>query len=243
MRARQDPVMSATVETMRGTRSSCSAKISSGSEGAVVGLGPQMGAGTRVDELHRDAQRRSRLAQAPLHHVAGAELLADGAHVGRLAGERVELRATTRRYEKRESPVTISSESPSASAVRSASAPRVLERQHRDPEAFVDPGRARSASAARPASAPASVVAARPPCQARSSLRDVARGLDRSRALSRQRGRARQLARHVVAAPPRAAAACRAGSLTRLGRRVARERALARRHLVEHTPSEKMSLR
>ena len=43
----------------------------------------------------------------------------------------------TLRYEKRDSPVTISSVSPSARAATSASAAAELERQHRDPEALV----------------------------------------------------------------------------------------------------------
>ena len=80
------PYASATVETIRGTRSSCSAKMSLGTERPVVGLRPEMRAGRRVDELHRDAQLRARLPEAAFHDVAGADLLADRAHVAACAG-------------------------------------------------------------------------------------------------------------------------------------------------------------
>src|SRR5208337_5056013 len=55
-------------------------------KGTIGGLGPEMGAGTRVDELHRDAQLASCLAKAALHHVARAEFLAGGTYVDRLTG-------------------------------------------------------------------------------------------------------------------------------------------------------------
>ena len=54
-------------------------------EGPVVGLRPEVGAGRRVDQLHRDAQLPGRLPEASLHHVARADLAADRPHVGRAA--------------------------------------------------------------------------------------------------------------------------------------------------------------
>ena len=120
------PCTSATVETIRGTRSSSSSKTASGRNGALVGLGPEVGTGAGVHELHREAQRGSRLPEASLHHVAGAELPARPMRTsaGTLAYRASNSRAITRRYEKRDSPVTISSDSPSASGARSALAPR-----------------------------------------------------------------------------------------------------------------------
>ena len=59
------PWVSATVETMRGTRSSCSSKVSLRAESAIIVLGPQMGAGDCVHQLYREAQLGARLAQAP----------------------------------------------------------------------------------------------------------------------------------------------------------------------------------
>jgi hypothetical protein len=56
-----------------------------GLEGAVVGLRPQVGARAGVDELRGDPQHGARLTQAAFDDVAGAELLADGADVHRLA--------------------------------------------------------------------------------------------------------------------------------------------------------------
>ena len=67
-------------------------------EGAFVVLGPEMSAGDRVHELHREAQLRSRLPKASLHHVARAELLAGGTDVTADSARRgVELRAITLR--------------------------------------------------------------------------------------------------------------------------------------------------
>ena len=60
----------------------------------------------------------------------------------------VEPRAITRRYEKRDRPVTTSSESPSDRAFSSARA-GVLEGQDGDPEAFVGAGRARAGDGRR----------------------------------------------------------------------------------------------
>ena len=53
-------------------------------EGALVALGPEMGAGDRVHELDREAQLRSGLTNAAFHHVASTELLTDGADIARL---------------------------------------------------------------------------------------------------------------------------------------------------------------
>ena len=72
--ARQHAAQSATVDTIRGTRSSWSAKMVSGLEGAFVGLRPQMGAGFASTSC-RHPQLRAGLTQAAFHHVAGAELL------------------------------------------------------------------------------------------------------------------------------------------------------------------------
>ena len=67
-------------------------------ESALVVLGPEMSAGHRIHELHRDAQPRSRLAEAALHHIARAQLFADGSHIaGSLEYVAVELRAITLR--------------------------------------------------------------------------------------------------------------------------------------------------
>ena len=52
---------------------------------AFIVLSPEMSAVRRVDELNCQAQLCSRLSQAALHHVASAEILADGPHVPRLA--------------------------------------------------------------------------------------------------------------------------------------------------------------
>ena len=54
-------------------------------ERPVVGLGPEVRAGNRVDQLDRDPQRRAGLTQTPVQDVARAERLADGADVRRLA--------------------------------------------------------------------------------------------------------------------------------------------------------------
>ena len=98
-----------------------------GTERAVVCLCPQMRAGTGVDELHRDAQDRARLAQASFHDIARGRSLANRPHVtSSPASLPLELRAMTRRYEKRERPVTISSDNPSASDVMSALPPLYL---------------------------------------------------------------------------------------------------------------------
>ena len=56
-------------------------------EGAIVGLGPQMGGGVRVDQLGRHTERGARLTEGSFDHVAGAEPGTDGADVSCLAGE------------------------------------------------------------------------------------------------------------------------------------------------------------
>ena len=106
-----------------------------------VGLGPQVGAADGVDQLRGDAQRASRLAQASLHHVAGADLMADGPHVeratreagGRAARDHPQVREPRQaRHDLLGQPLGQGGE------VRAAAA--VLERQHRDPEGLVGAG-------------------------------------------------------------------------------------------------------
>ena len=135
------PCASATVETIRGDEVVLQFENAFRTERAIVGLGPQMGARLGVDELHRDADLASRLAKGPVDHVARAQLMADGAHVGRLA--RVAKRGAARDHPRREAqhahhdalgqPVGQRRE------VRAATCE--LERQHRDPEALVPRGR------------------------------------------------------------------------------------------------------
>ena len=48
---------------------------------AVIGIGPEMRAACRIDELRGDAHAVAGLAQAALEHVADAELARDLAHV------------------------------------------------------------------------------------------------------------------------------------------------------------------
>ena len=50
---------------------------------AVVALGPDVGAGRRIDELAGDAHAIRRLAHAAFEHVAHAEFAADLLHVDR----------------------------------------------------------------------------------------------------------------------------------------------------------------
>ena len=57
-------------------------------EGAIIGLGPEMGAGAGIDELYSNAQPGPRLAkQAALYHVARPQFLARRS-ADRLAGLR-----------------------------------------------------------------------------------------------------------------------------------------------------------
>ena len=57
-----------------------------GSESALIRLRPEMRSGDRVRQLHRQAQFSSCLTQAAFHHIACAELFADGADISRFAG-------------------------------------------------------------------------------------------------------------------------------------------------------------
>ena len=117
-----------------GARSSCSSKIV-GLVGAVVGLGPEVRPAHGVHDLHGDAQRRSRLADAALHDVARPQLLADRAYVEPLAAvtARSIYRATTKRWEKRESPVTMSSVEAVGKGLDVRIACGTAEGQHGDP--------------------------------------------------------------------------------------------------------------
>src|SRR4029077_1689463 len=54
-----------------------------GAERTVISLGPKMGTGIGVDELHGDSQHGPRLAKTPFHYVTRAEFLANGADVAR----------------------------------------------------------------------------------------------------------------------------------------------------------------
>jgi hypothetical protein len=97
-----------------------------------------MGAGRRIHELHRDAQRRAGLAQAPLHHVAGAKFAAHRANVHRFAAEtpRGAARHDAQMGEPHEAHDDGLAEAVGQRfevGVRAT----VLERQHRDPEPFV----------------------------------------------------------------------------------------------------------
>ena len=110
-------------------------------ERAIVGLGPEMSARLGVDELHRDADLASRLAKSPVDHVARAQLVADGAHVGRLA--RVAKRGAARDHPQvREAQHghhdALGQPLGQGGEVRAAAA--VLEGQHCDPEALVGAG-------------------------------------------------------------------------------------------------------
>ena len=58
----------------------------SGLKVAFIVLGPEVSAAGRIDKLHGEAQLGSRLAEAALHHVAGAQFLTDGTHIDRLIG-------------------------------------------------------------------------------------------------------------------------------------------------------------
>ena len=69
---------------MRGNQIVLNVENGFGTEGALEGLGPEVSAGDRVGELHRQPQFASRLPQSAFHHVARAKLLANGAQVGRL---------------------------------------------------------------------------------------------------------------------------------------------------------------
>jgi len=55
-------------------------------KGTIISLGPEMGAGVRVHELHGDAQCGPRLSKTAFHHVACAEFLADSADVDGCVG-------------------------------------------------------------------------------------------------------------------------------------------------------------
>ena len=109
-----------------------------GAEGAIVCLGPEMRAGRRIHELHRHAQRRPGLAQAPLHHVAGAKLPAHRANVHGFAAEtpRGAARHDAEMGEPHEAHDDVLAEAVGQRfevGVRAT----VLERQHRDPEPLV----------------------------------------------------------------------------------------------------------
>ena len=52
-------------------------------ETAFIVLSPQMSARSRINELYRDTQLRSRLPQAAFHHVARAQFCARGTHASR----------------------------------------------------------------------------------------------------------------------------------------------------------------
>ena len=86
--------MSATVGDDLGTMSSCSSEDFFRAKRPVISLGPNMGTGTCVDQLHRDAQPGPRLAKTPFHHIACAKFLADGPDVDGLVG--VSQRGTAR---------------------------------------------------------------------------------------------------------------------------------------------------
>ena len=109
-----------------------------GTERAVVCLCPQMRAGTGVDELHRDAQDRARLAQASFHYITRGQYLANRPHVTRLAGvpsagtagDDPEVR------EAREAGHDLFGQ-PLRQRCHVGVAAAVLEREHSDPEAFV----------------------------------------------------------------------------------------------------------
>ena len=109
-----------------------------GTEGAVVGLRPQMCARARVHQLHRDAQHGARLPQRSLHHVPRAELLADRPHIGRLV--RVAHRRTARDHsevgEARQAGHDLLGQ-PLRQGRELGVGAAVLERQHGDPEPFV----------------------------------------------------------------------------------------------------------
>src|SRR5262249_59984884 len=93
----------------------------------VVAFRPEVRPCCRVDQLHGDAQLGAGLPDRTFHHVPGPDLLPTvRTSVVVFAYRAVELRAITRRYENRESPVMISSARPSASPRRSALAPAYL---------------------------------------------------------------------------------------------------------------------
>ena len=171
-------------------------------EGALVGLGPEMGAGHRVHELHREAQLRSRLPQAAFHHVARAELLAGGAHVDRLV--RVARRRAARDHaqvrEARQAGHDVFGQSLGQGREVGVGA-AVLERQHRDPEALVGAGGARVGRGSERASAGARLPPApespAPPCGARPS--------------TARRAPARSTSHELVARPRRSPVSARAG--------------------------------
>ena len=52
---------------------------------AVVALGPDVGIGFRVDQLHGDAHATGGFANAPFHHVIDPELARHRLHVHRFA--------------------------------------------------------------------------------------------------------------------------------------------------------------
>ncbi len=97
-------------------------------ERAIVVLRPEMGARGRVNELHRDAQLRARLPEAPLHHVARGDL-------GGAARDDPEVR------EARQSGHDLFGQALGQCRDVGVAA-AVLEGQHRDPEALVGAGRA-----------------------------------------------------------------------------------------------------
>ena len=115
-----------------------------GTEGAFEAFGPEMSAAQRIDELNGEPQPGPGLTQAAFHHVARAQFLPDRPHVDGCIG-------VPRRGAARDDP-----------KVREARQARddlfghrlgqgrevgvgaaVLERQHRDPEAFLGASRAR----------------------------------------------------------------------------------------------------
>ena len=91
-----------------------------------------------VDELHRDAQLRSRLPQAALHDIARTEFLADGPDVprfarifrGRAPGNHSQVR------EARQASHDFLGQ-PLCQSRKICVGAAVLERQHGDPEALV----------------------------------------------------------------------------------------------------------
>ena len=221
---------------MRGTRSSCSSKTAL-TERTMVGLRPQVCAGARVGELHGEAQLCARLSQAALHHVARAELPADRA-LRQPSGWRTRCRSArhTRRYEKRERPVTISSDSPSASVREIGVGPRHLNGR----TATQNPSSCRTApdplaAAERTATAPRMTTAliAAPDRDTRCPLRAPSAPGARI-LLEAPPNRAAEVRRQIAPALAdrrRRVAQDRRGQLDR---RRALERPPAGRHLVEH---------
>ncbi len=138
------PCMSATVETMRGTRSSCSVEDFFRDEGAIVGLCPKVCTGNGVDQLHGNAQPGSSLPQTSFHDIAGAEFFPDRAHIHGLVG------IATGGTERDDTQIREAGKSGDDFLRHSVCqggeigvATAVLKWQHRDPEALVGSNRSR----------------------------------------------------------------------------------------------------